>query len=116
MSVYSPLDYLLFRLYEAGKQLNGFGGQKIAVVILEDYEDFFQTPLEQSWIDWSKPHFFEADDDITPFLHRERRENPHLDDDVRYHISRLDEVWIFKPMNWLLSRKHVIRLKRHDVG
>jgi hypothetical protein len=102
---YSPMDYLLFRLYEAGKKLNSFPGQKIGVAILEDYENFYQTPLEESWTDWKRPRFNEKEQDVAPFLARERGKNPLLDEEVAHYIRGLDAIWIFEPRNWLLVAK-----------
>lgn len=112
MPVYPPLDYLLFRLYEASKKLDGYSGHKIVVAILTDYTEYFEIPLEESWIDWSRPEFFRRGQDIEPFLSDKFAINPQLEKDVQRYITSIDEIWIFRNDNLSIERKHVLKPKR----
>lgn len=110
-SVYPPLDYLLYRLYVAGRKLHGYRGRKIAVAILTDYEQYFETPLEESWIDWGRPQFTHHAKDI-PFLAEKFVDKPRLEEDVQRYIVSIDEIWIFQRGNLSIERKHIIMPKR----
>jgi hypothetical protein len=62
-SLYSPLDFLLCRTYEAANKLDEAGPTRIATLILTDYSAF-DLQLEKRWIQWDKPRLFRRDQDI----------------------------------------------------
>jgi len=112
MDVYPPLNYLLFRLYEASKKLDDYSHNKIAVVIITDYIQYFEIPLEESWIDWRRPKFIRWGEGIEPFLSDMIALNPRLEEDVQRYIGSIDEIWIFQVANLSIERKHIIKPKR----
>ena len=110
LSVYSPIDYLLFRLFKAAKQLERSPNRKIAVAIIEDYEASFHVPLSDSWIDWTHPELFLRDNMIVPFIQDRKRETPNLESEIIRRIPDLDEIWVFSVgNNFDIHRKHVIK-------
>jgi len=109
MAVYSPLDYLIYRLYEAAQQLQGFGGMRIAVAIIDEYERSFKIPFDESWIYWDNPSFFRKEADIEPFLRKKLAENPNLEDDLKASFTKIDQIWICKQEKPLgVKKMHVI--------
>ncbi|HDP69649.1 MAG TPA: hypothetical protein ENN38_02435 [Actinobacteria bacterium] len=60
VSLYDPVDYLLFRVYEAAKQLQKYQCDCIAVIIIEEltWSTRFALQVKQGWIDWANPSFF----------------------------------------------------------
>ena len=95
----SPVDYLLFRLYEAAQQLKDSLAQHIAVAIVKDYQLSFKIPLSENWIDWNNPQFLKRNSEISAFLEEKYKENSNLDADLITAIKSLDEIWILRYNN-----------------
>ena len=96
LGMYSPIDYLLFRIYEAARQLARSNSTRIAVAIVKDYQVSYKIPLTENWIDWTNPTFLRRDSEIDAFLARQYEINQNLDIDLRRAIAEVDEVWILK--------------------
>lgn len=94
-SLYSPLDYLLCRAYEAANQLDGAGPARIATLILKDYS-VFNLQLEDHWIHWDNPSLFKKDQDIQPFLDKFRKKYPNFEDDMVSRFKSLSQIWILQ--------------------
>ena len=108
LSPYSPIDYLLFRLFEAAKQIEQSPNRKIAVVITEAYETSFRIPL--SWVNWTYPKLFLKDNEIVPFIEAKKQQIPDLESEITQKIQSLDEIWIFcVENNFDIHRMHVIK-------
>ena len=60
VSLYDPVDYLLFRVYEAAKQLQQVKCDRIAVVVVEEstWQNRFEIQLSGGWFDCTNPSFF----------------------------------------------------------
>lgn len=110
--VYSPVDYMLYRVYEAARQLGSVANRKIVVVILSKFDVYFELPLKEGWIDWKAPQFLRKDGDIDEFLAARYAENPALDEDMKQYISRLDEIWFFDEPSPLSPRRRRIEQLR----
>jgi len=106
--VYSPVDYMLYRIYEAARQLKKVPNRKIVVVILTDFDTYYKHPIEEGWIDWKAPRFLQRDEDIAVFLDAKYMENPALDDDMRRDISQMDEIWFFDKERALTIRRQKV--------
>ena len=92
--MYSPVDYLVFRIYEAARQLESTSNTRIAVAIVKNYDVSYKIQLTENWIDWADPKFLRRDSEIDEFLNRQYENNPNLDSDIRSAIARLSEVWL----------------------
>lgn len=109
--VYSPVDYLLYRIYEAARQLCGVATHRIVVAILSDFDVYYKHPFEEGWIDWNAPRFLRQDGCIDAFLDEKYAANPDLDGDIGRAISNLHEIWFFdKKCPFTLRRRKVERL------
>lgn len=96
VSPYDAADYILFRVYEAAKQLQGIGCDRTAVVVVEGQTWFrFQLQLSDGWIDWANPRFFSADVG-EGFLAKQRKRYPNLLDDLTPALRSLNAIWIFR--------------------
>lgn len=112
LGAYSPIDYLLFRLYEAAQQLKNSTMYRVAVAIVSDYQLSYQNPLSEGWIDWNNPQFLKRDSEILPFLEKQYTRNPNLDADLISTIQELDEIWILQYKNYFeLHLEHRIQLR-----
>lgn len=96
LGVYSPIDYLLFRLHEAACKLQETDAKRIAVAIVSDYDISYRIPLSEGWIDWANPGFLNRDSEIQKFLSGEYAKNQNLDADLMASISSLDEIWVLR--------------------
>ncbi|HEY5864108.1 MAG TPA: hypothetical protein VI542_00925 [Candidatus Tectomicrobia bacterium] len=96
VSPYDAANYLLFRVYEAAKQLQRNAYNRIAVVIVEALTWFrFQIQLKHGWINWTNPIFFSGHT-WEGFLARQRTRYPDLLDDLQPALRSLNAVWILK--------------------
>lgn len=111
LGVYSPIDYLLFRLYEAARQLQNAQARRIAVAIVSDYDVSYKIPLSENWIDWTNPEFLKRDSEIQTFLAAQYAKNPELDVELKAFIAGLSEIWILRYQDsFELRREHRIQL------
>ena len=94
--VYSPMDYLLFRLYEAARQLQSTHTNRIAIAVVSDYDVSYKIPLSEGWIDWNNPSFLKRDPEILQFLQKEYEKNENLDTDIIKLLTGLSEIWILR--------------------
>jgi len=97
VSPYAAINYLLFRAYEAAKQLAEVNGERIAIVIVEDLTWWrFESQLKHSWIDWKNPHFVGDDSGWGQFMREQQRRYSELPDGVPLALRQIDAVWIVK--------------------
>lgn len=113
LGVYSPIDYLLFRLYEAARKLRDTREKRIAVAIVSDYDVSYKIPLSKEWIDWKNPKFLKRDSEIQIFLSDQYSKNQNLDAELKNFINGLSEIWILRYKDsFELQLEHQIRLSQ----
>jgi hypothetical protein len=97
VSPYTAANYLVFRTYEAAKQLESVVGGKTAVLIIDESAWWrFDMPLRDGWIDWRKPEFIGQDSDWDAFLNKQKTRYADIPGDLASAISVLDTLWIVK--------------------
>lgn len=97
VSPYAAINYLLFRVYEASKQLVGFNGHRIAVLIIDDLTwSRFDIQLENGWIDWTNPVFFEKDSEWDSFIKTQRSRYPNLCSELPSVVGQIHKAWIIR--------------------
>lgn len=97
VSPYVAANYLLFRAYEAAKQLVRTAAPRVALLVIDDQTwHAFQPQLDQNWIDWCEPRFFDGDRQWTEFLDRQRARYPDLEHDLRPALRAVAEIWIVR--------------------
>jgi len=97
VSPYVAMNYLLFRVYEAAKQLGRIDGPRIAVAVIDDTTWWrFEWPLENQWIDWVNPSFFDWDVEWEAFLKGQKGRYPDLRSELGSVLRGVDEVWIVR--------------------
>lgn len=96
VSPYDAANYLLFRVYEAAKQLQRSTSERIAIVVVEDLTWFrFKLQLNDGWINWDNPQFFSGHD-WGGFLERQRIRYPDIANDLQPGLKSLNAVWILR--------------------
>jgi len=100
VSPYTALNYLLFRVYEAAKQLARVkNGRRIAVVIVNELTWWrFEVQLRNGWIDWTEPRFLGDDPAWGKFLERQQLTYIDLPADLPQALSKIDGVWIAREL------------------
>jgi hypothetical protein len=111
VSAYDPVNYLLFRAYEAAKQLQKVEFRRVAAVVIEELTWFrFDLQLEDGWIDWANPQFHTGHD-WEKFLSSQRTRYPDLPEDLGITLHSVDALWILKwKEGYSFSREYVIPL------
>jgi hypothetical protein len=112
VSPYDAANYLLFRVYEAAKQLERSDCDRIAVVVVDEPTWLrFKSQLNHGWIDWPNPRFFSGHA-WEGFLARQRTRYPDLPDDLQPTLQGLNAVWILKQSEgYLFHRECEMRPK-----
>lgn len=67
LSIYSPIDYLLFRICEGAWSLAPFTDHLRVVVIPLLHAANFRLQLDDNWIDFCDPHFLDRDGQMMQF-------------------------------------------------
>lgn len=95
LSPYGAANYLLFRAYQAAKQLKRSAATaRIAVIVIDAITWFtFKLPLKNGWIDWRNPAFTCVND---PFIDEQAKTNTNLDAELKLVLGGIDSVWIVK--------------------
>jgi hypothetical protein len=97
ISPYAAINYLLFRTYEAAKQLAHFEGSRITVVVISDLNwHRFDWQLDNRWIDWDNPAFLSADSTWEAFLQSQVKRYPEIRTEVASVVTAIDAVWVMK--------------------
>ena len=96
--MHDGINYLLFRVYEAAKQLARVDGRRIAIAAIQ-YRGWhgFEIGLIEDQINWNKPQFVTGQEgNLGPFLNPKLKEDPQLEQKVAATIGKIDEVWILR--------------------
>ena len=97
VSPYAAINYLLFRVYEASKQLARYNGRKISVVIIDDLTwSRFEIQLEKRWINWNNPEFFEKDLEWRAFIKTQQSRYSNLCSELQTVVGQIHRAWVFR--------------------
>jgi hypothetical protein len=99
VDVYAGINFMIFRVYEAAKQLQRAGvvGRTVAFVVNDLAWDRVDFPLRGAWVDWRAPAFLPyAGPGWVQFLDGQRERYPGIDADLAPAIRELDDLWILK--------------------
>lgn len=100
VSPYVAANYLLFRAYEAAKQLQRITCDRIAVLVIDDLTWFrFELQIRDNWINWANPTFYSGDSAWEAFLARQQTRYPQLTADLQPVLGSLNAVWILRLSN-----------------
>ena len=93
-----PVNFLLLKVYEAAKQLQRSSrSRRVAVVLIDDLAwRRFELPLQEKWVNWRNPSFYEGDHQWQAFLKEQRERFPDIDDDLGPALRSLDALQIFR--------------------
>jgi hypothetical protein len=94
------VNYLLFRVYEAAKQLEPVTGRRTAAVLVDDltWGINFDAQIRHNWIDWSDPRFLpRAGEKWDAFIeHQQETRFPDLLSDLGATVRSLTSVMVMR--------------------
>lgn len=94
VSVPGPINYLIFRIYEAAKQLQRAHANRTAAVII-DYDAWFRFELGFGSINWKNPEFLAAaGEQWDAFIAKQNEKYPQLTNELAETICSLDSIWV----------------------
>jgi hypothetical protein len=95
VSPYTACNFLLFRIYEASRQLVYYNGQRIAVVVIDDPTWWrFEFPLNDRWILRNNYEFFSDDTEWEKFMGRQKKCPSTAD--LHDALRQIDAAWILR--------------------
>lgn len=98
----SAVNYLMYIIYTAAKQLEKFASNKIAIIVISNMNwIYLKEPLEEKWIDWSSPKFFNDSTKWINFLESKKKDDPNIESDLKPIVNSLSELWIIKEENFM---------------
>jgi hypothetical protein len=69
VSPYQAINYLLYRVFQAARQLAVANSHKTAVIVIDGMTWWrFDLQVEENWIDWKRRNFISPDEDWNEFL------------------------------------------------
>jgi hypothetical protein len=97
VSPYSAANYLLFRVYEAARQLKRCKKPRVAAVVIDNIAwDTFELVIEDKWLRWDAAAFYPADREWEQFHQLKQDRYPRLDEELADALRTLDHIWIFR--------------------
>jgi hypothetical protein len=95
---YDGANYVLFRSYEAARQLQSFNRKFIIIVINNLAWPYLSLPINDGYINWDSPMFFllEASNDWHAFLHKQKEKYRDIDDDLNRYFRNINQLWIVR--------------------
>ena len=96
ISAYCPLNYLIFRVYEASLQLASVSGERVIVIVIDAIAWFrFELQVRGGWIDWSNPTFLNVDEGWKRFMEAQQNGSPSAAD-LRDAISQIHRLKVYQ--------------------
>ncbi len=103
-------NYLVFRVYEAAKQLEHAEGERTAVLIVDDLAWIrLACPLKHEEIKWADARLVPSDGGWSEFVAGQYERYPGLPDDIAETIRSVHSIWVLRQSSELeFCLKHEI--------
>jgi hypothetical protein len=96
ISVYQPLNYLVFRVYQAAVQLASAAGERVVVIVIDGLAWFrFDMQVRGGWINWSTAAFNQVDEAWKTFMDAQPKGWPSTTE-LREAIKQVNRVKIYQ--------------------
>jgi hypothetical protein len=113
-SVYSGYNYILFRIYEAAKQLEKFLGDRYVFIVISNLTwGNSEMAIEWNWIRHPL-HFFEFSKwkgNVSDSFAESINKYPNIEKEINEVLNKIKEVWIIKCDSWEYSLNKIVKLK-----
>ena len=100
-SLHDAANYLLFRAYEAARQLKEAEGRKVAAIIIEELTwPIVGQPIREGWIQWQRPEFVEGGTQVwEKFIHaKSEKYKTDVRRDLKRRLGAIDSVCLFRKL------------------
>ena len=97
--LYAAISYLVFRVYEAAKQLQRVNTRRVVIFVVNEITwDSVALQLKNNWVAWSKAKLYPGGKPWREFLDGQLRRYPDVEKDgeLAATIRSLDDLWVFK--------------------
>ncbi len=97
VSPYDAMNYLAFRAYEAAVQLGSVGANRVIVLAVDVTAWWrFEPQLENRWIDFRQPKFFQQEASASghEFIENQKNKYPNFPGDCAAAMREVDSIWI----------------------
>lgn len=97
LSPYASSDFILFKVYEAAKQLQGFTKTRVVFLVISEIAWFnLEKILSENWMQWESPRFYNSDPAWKDFLQGQKKRYPDIEEDLSNVLSSVAVLWIIK--------------------
>ncbi len=114
---YNGYNYILFRAYEAAKQLSNFKGDRYVFIVISNLAwDFLDMAIEDNWLQQYPSKFTDlASPKWKDFLTKKKKEGKYqnIEADINKVLNQIKELWIIKCESWEYSLSKIIKLTSH---
>jgi hypothetical protein len=97
--LYGSINYVVFRIYEAAKQLQAAPkeGRRVAFAIDDQTLHTVEPQLKNKWINWSEAKLYDnAGEKAKKFIDDQRKDYPNLDKELAAVIRELEGITFVK--------------------
>lgn len=117
LSPYASSDFILFKVYEAAKQLQRCTKTRIVFLVIHEIAwPLLEKVLKENWMKWGSPRFYNSDPEWKDFLQRQKNRYPDIEEDLSNVINSIAELWVIKMIGgFQYTRKQVVHLKNRSV-
>jgi hypothetical protein len=102
-------NFILFKAYEASKQLQNINKPRIAIIVIsENSWVFMKKPVNANWMYWESPRFFNSEQKWNSFLEKQKKKFPNIEKEIGNALGFLSELWIVKASSGFQYSLHQI--------
>lgn len=114
LSPYASSDYILFRVYEAAKQLQVCIKTRIVFLLISEIAwPVLGKVLRDNWMLWQSPRFYNSDPDWKIFFQEQKKAYPDIEKELQCVISSIAVLWIIKTREgFQFSQEYVSNLRK----
>lgn len=109
---YDGYNYILFRTYEAAKQLKNFSEDRyIFIVISTSTWDFVDIAVNDKWIQHAL-HFFEFSKwkgSVSESFARQISKYPNIEQEINGVLNQVQTLWVIKEKSWKYNLAQVVQ-------
>jgi hypothetical protein len=110
-NVYDGYNYILFRVYEATKQLSNFKGDRYVFIVISHLTwDFLDIAIKDNWLQQYPSKFTDlASSKWKDFLSKQKEKKyPNIEKEINDILYKITELWIIKSESWEYSLSKII--------
>jgi hypothetical protein len=112
---YDGYNFILFKAYEAAKQLSNFKGDRYVFIVISNLAwGFLDIAIEDNWLQQYPSKFTDlASSKWKDFLSKKKKKGKYqnIEADINKVLNQIKELWIIKCECWEYSLSKIIKLE-----